>query len=102
MGHEAFGRWFTEELSNDNILLEKILTSISQIEKNKIVEQSFRGQAFELTVELEQASVRALSLDHDSEEELGDNLELFDQELMADCGLPDFREALVSWSKFVS
>lgn len=102
MGHEAFGRWFTEELSNDNILLEKILTSISQIEKNLILEMVFPGKFFELTIESEQASVRALSLSHESEEELGDNLELFDQELMADCGLPDFRSALVSWSNFVS
>ena len=102
MGHEAFGRWFTEELSNNKNLLEKILSSISQIENNLIFEKHFRGQVFELTVDLEQASVRALSLTNDSEEELDDNLELFDQELISDCGFPDFKEALISWQEFVS
>ena len=102
MGHEAFGRWFTEDLSNDIKLVDKILSSISEIEKKTSVRKIFRGDAFELTVELEQASVRALSLDTDSEEELGDNLALFDQELMADCGLTDFKETLVSWREFIA
>jgi uncharacterized protein YacL (UPF0231 family) len=102
MGHEAFGRWFTEDLSNDTILVDKILSSISQIENKTIDRENFRGKVFELTVELEQASVRALSLDHDSEEELGDNLALFDQELMSDCGLTDFKETLVSWREFIA
>ncbi len=102
MGHEAFGRWFTEELSKDIMLVDKILSSISQIENKTVVEKNYRGKVFELIVELEQVSVRALSLDYDSEEELGDNLELFDQELMSDCGLPDFKEALISWREFIS
>jgi uncharacterized protein YacL (UPF0231 family) len=102
MGHEAFGRWFTEELSNDIILVDKILSSISEIENRAIVRKIFHGKVFELTVELEQASVRALSLDYDSEEELGHDLELFDQELMSDCGLTDFKETLVSWREFIA
>ncbi|PHS18542.1 MAG: hypothetical protein COA86_07570 [Kangiella sp.] len=102
MGHEAFGRWFTEELSKDIVLVDKILSSISQIENNTLIEKTFRGKVFELTIEIEQASVRALSLDYDSEEELGDNLELFDQELMSDCGLTDFQEALISWREFIT
>ena len=101
MGHEAFGRWFTEDLSNDVSLVDEILSSISLIENKTIVRKAFHGKVFELTVELEQASVRALSLDYDSEEELGDDLELFDQELMSDCGLTDFKEALVSWREFI-
>ncbi|MFT6733817.1 MAG: hypothetical protein ACJAS9_002011 [Polaribacter sp.] len=101
MGHEAFGRWFTEELSNDIILVDKILSSISQIENNTLVEKNFPGKFFELTLELEQASVRALSLAHDSDEELGDNLQLFDQELMSDCGLTDFKDVLISWREFI-
>ena len=102
MGHEAFGRWFTEDLSNDIVLVDKILSSISQIENKTIVKKYFRGKVFELTVELEQASVRALSLDYDSEEELGDNMALFDQELMSDCGLTDFKATLFSWREFIA
>jgi uncharacterized protein YacL (UPF0231 family) len=101
MGHEAFGRWFTEDLSNDLILVDKILSSIALIENKTIGRKIFRGNAFELTLEFEQASVRALSLDYDSEEEPGDNLEFFDQELMSDCGLTDFKETLVSWREFI-
>lgn len=101
MGHEAFGRWFTEELSKDIILVDKILSGISQIENKTVVEKNYRGKVFELMLELEQVSVRALALDYDSGEELGDNLQLFDQELMSDCGLPDFKEALISWREFI-
>jgi uncharacterized protein YacL (UPF0231 family) len=102
MGHEAFGRWFTEDLSNDIILVDKILSSIFQIENKTIARKIFRGKDFELIVELEQVSVRALSLENDSEEELGDDLALFDQELMSDCGLTDFKETLVSWREFIA
>ncbi len=102
IGHEAFGRWFTKDLSNDIILVDKILSSISNIENKTIVRKKFRGKAFKLTIQLEQASVRALSLDYDSEEGLGDNLELFDQKLMSDCGLTDFKETLVSWREFIT
>ena len=102
MGHEAFGRWFTEELSNDISLVDNILSSITLIESRSVFEKYFCGKFFELTVEFEQVSVRALSLSYDSEDEMGDNLELFDQELMSDCGLPDFKEALVSWREFIS
>jgi uncharacterized protein YacL (UPF0231 family) len=66
------------------------------------VRKKFQGKTFALMIDLEQASVRALSLDYDSEEELGDNLELFDQELMLDCGLTDFKETLVSWREFIA
>ncbi|MFT4650604.1 MAG: hypothetical protein ACI9FB_004231 [Candidatus Azotimanducaceae bacterium] len=102
MGHEAFGRWFTEDLSNDIVLVDQILSSIAQIEDKAIGRKTFRGNAFELTVELEQASVRNLWLDYESEEELGDDLELFDQELMSDCGLTDFKDTLVSWREFIA
>jgi uncharacterized protein YacL (UPF0231 family) len=102
MGHEAFGRWFTEDLSNDIVLVDKILSSISQVENKTIVRKNFRGKVFELTVEIAQASVRALSLDTDSDEELGDDLALFDQELMSDCGLTDFKAILFSWREFIA
>jgi uncharacterized protein YacL (UPF0231 family) len=102
MGHEAFGRWLTEDLSNDVALVDQILSSIAQVEDKAIGRKNFRGNAFELTVELEQASVRNLSLDYESEEELGDDLALFDQEQMSDCGLTDLKEALVSWREFIA
>lgn len=102
MGHEAFGRWFTEELSKDLILMDKILSSIAQIEGSIIVERVFSGTLFELTVDIESASVLALSLAEDSEAALDDNLQLFDNELMSDCGLTDFKEALIAWQEFIS
>ena len=43
-----------------------------------------------------------MSLDYDSDQELGDDLELFDQEQMSDCGLTDFKETLVSWREFIT
>ena len=75
MGHEALGRWFTEELSNDVNLIDKILDSISIIENKGAFEQTFCGKNFELTIELGQVSVRALSLESSSEEELNDDLD---------------------------
>ncbi|MGK0399728.1 MAG: hypothetical protein ACJA0I_002033 [Gammaproteobacteria bacterium] len=102
MGHEAFGQWFTEDLSNDVILVDKILVCIFEIENKAIVRKTFIGKTFELTIDLEQASVRALSLDYDSDQELEDDMELFDQEQMSDCGLTDFKATLVSWREFIA
>ena len=102
MGHEAFSHWFTEELSNDIVLVDKILSSVSKVENRSVFEKHFCGKSFELTLEFEQVVVRALLLDYDTKEDLGDDLEVFDQELMSDCGLPDFKDVLVSWREFIS
>jgi uncharacterized protein YacL (UPF0231 family) len=102
MGHEAFGQWFTEDLSNDIMLVDKILVSIFEIENKVIVKKTFLGKTFELMIEFEQASVRALSLDYDSNQALDDGMELFDQEQLSECGLTDFKETLVSWREFIT
>jgi len=102
MGHGTFGQWFTEDMSNDIVLIDKALFSICEVENRTTARKNFAGSAFELMLDLEQASVRALSFDYDSEEGLGDSLALFGQELMADCGLTDFKETLVSWREFIT
>lgn len=102
MGHEAFGRWFSEELSNNLSLINSILDYLSKVESGALVSKTVTGTEFELEIEASQISVRALSLDCFFDDELPEDAELFDHELTSDCGLPDFKEALISWSEFIS
>ena len=101
MGHEAIGRWLSEELSTNALLLEEVLSSIAQIENNTMSKKKFIGQDFDLLIDLNEAIIQAHSLAYDYQDELPDNTALFDQELIADCGLPDFKQALISWQEFL-
>ncbi len=101
IGHEAIGRWLTEELSSDEQAIAELLDYIRKIDQKKIFQHQIMGNEFQLRLNIEQIEVIALALDIDVYEELPEDTNLYDQESYAECGIHDFKQAVLDWQKFV-
>lgn len=102
IGHEAIGLWFTEELSNNKRAIAELLDMIRQLEQHTIFQYHTQGKTFQLRLNTEQAEVIALALEIDIDEELPEQTELYDQESYAECGISDFKQALLDWEFFIT
>lgn len=103
IGHEAIGRWFTEELAIDSLRINELLSMIDQCQQGLIKRHSMMGRLFQLIINEDEVEVVALALNADVDEaDLPEDTNVFDQELQAECGLEDFKGALLSWQTFVA
>lgn len=102
MGHEAIGRWFSEELCNSLKRINELLNIIEQIEQRNINQRQIIGAEFELHIDINEVEIFAQALDFDHNEGLPEDTNLYDEESRSGCGLPDFKQALLSWKTFIS
>lgn len=103
MDHEAFGNWLTDELSNDSARLQEILTVVREIEQGERTEFEWKGHDFLLHLDRDDAEVVALELlqNHSLEELAEEDMDFYDAESRAICGLEDFRDLLIEWRDFL-
>ena len=103
MDHEAFGLWLTDELASNLERLDEIANAIKDILSNARQEYEWIGRDFVVRLNRDDAEVIALSLLQEyTEDELNDeDLELYDAESRAMCGLEDFQELLLEWRDFL-
>lgn len=101
MGHEAFGRWLSEELGQERQRLEQLLDAIEQLRNRQIREYRLDGSEFSLELDREEVRVRAHSLDDNADSTDLEDLHFYDDELEAGCGLDDFRDVLVAWRELI-
>jgi len=102
MGHEAIGRWLCEELGQDKAQLEQLLDAIGQLQQRRLMEYRLEGSEFSLELDREEVRVRAHSLDGASDDTGLDDLDFYDDELEAGCGLDDFRDVLQAWRELIA
>ncbi|WP_028471057.1 YacL family protein [Neptunomonas japonica] len=102
MGAEAVGRWFSEELSDDLQQINQLIELVETLERDEISNYQQSGKEFQLRLNRNEIEVVALVLGLDIDEELPEDTNLYDVESYAGCGLPDFKQALLSWQSFVS
>ena len=101
IGHEAIGLWFSEELASNQVTISELLARIHELEQRKISQFRIQGREFQLRLSWEQIEVLALALEIDVDEELPESTHLYDQESYAECGLQDFKQAVLRWQEFV-
>jgi uncharacterized protein YacL (UPF0231 family) len=99
MDHEAFGHWFTDELKKDPAKIESLLKVIERLENHEIFEQEIIGIDLKLT--LNRDDVEANELHDYIDDEIPEETDFSDDHTHALCGLPDFKEAILSWQSFV-
>lgn len=107
MGHEAIGRWLSDELSNNQLAVQRLIDVISQIEKGHIGFREFNGAEFQLTICITGVEISPLEDGSLEDHILEDNSilqdsNLYEGESFSQCGLSDFKEVLVSWKDFVA
>lgn len=99
MGAEALGKWFTDELGNDQSKIAVLLETIEQLERRQL--KDFRLNGAESAMYLDQYEVEVYPLQEmEPDAEAPEGTEFNDQQLRAGCGLEDFKQALLSWQEF--
>lgn len=101
MEHEVMGRWFGEELCDNQAAISEVLMAIEALIGGSMTEWRRTGREFSVELDTEQARVYANVLGLGQDEELDEGLALYDSELEAGCGLEDLQRALLSWQQFL-
>jgi uncharacterized protein YacL (UPF0231 family) len=102
MGHEVLGRWFAEQLGDDNRKANYILSQIAAIKIGTI--NHWQDICGDLTIDIDPEQVRVFAnvIDFEEKYELEDAMSLYDAESESYCGLEDFESVLQSWLAFIN
>ena len=101
IGYEAMALWFNEEIESNLQNISTLLHQIEQLEKRKKANFYIEGKEFQLRLNWDGVEVRALALGVEVYEELPESTHLYDQESFSECGLQDFKQAVLTWQEFV-
>lgn len=103
--HENLGPWLEIELANNTEKLTEILSAIACVGSGEKHEVTIVGHEFSVTMDKNDVTVQSNSSlnGFDSNEEMSILAELnaSEQHAHSVCGLEDFHQLLLSWSKFV-
>ena len=102
MGHEALGYWLTHELGCNQALATSVVNAITQLQAKQRWDYQFEGSEYNLLLSRDDVTVRAHALDASLDEELETDLDFYDDESTASCGLDDFLEILQAWLLFIN
>ncbi len=98
--HENLGPWLEIELGSDTEKLTELLTAIAAVESGKQHEVNVIGQEFSVMIDKNDVIIQSNIALNGDDENIPDGLENSEQFAMSSCGLDDFRQLLLSWSKF--
>lgn len=103
MDHEALGLWFSDELGADCQKIAEISRVIKAIIAGEQTNYSWQGRDFLLLLTREEAEVIDLSLLNEASlaEIAEQDLDYYDAEQRAMCGLEDFYDLLIDWRDFL-
>lgn len=102
MDHEVLGRWFAEQLGDDNRKANYIISQIAAIKKGTLTHWRDIGGDLTIDIDTEQVRVFANVIDFDEKYQLEDAMNLYDAESESYCGLEDFESVLQSWLAFIN
>lgn len=103
MGHEAFGRWLSEEVSDKQSLISEILNGVAQLKNRQRFDFIHEGHEFDIEITADEAIIRAHTLASAGDEDMPDeDLDFYDQESFARCGLDDFAGLMSGWQQFIT
>ena len=101
MGHEAFATWLEQE-GQTIIWIKELLAKVALLQQRAITEFTLVGGEFSLLLNQDEAQVVNHSLLNNQDEiDLETDMDFYDAEVQAACGLEDFLNLLESWLEFV-
>lgn len=103
--HEVIGPWIEVELGHDTIKLTQLLTAIDSVEKGQKNEVVITGHEYSVAISQSDVEIQTNASLNGAEplpEMLTTDHIHFDQNESAACGIDDFRELLLSWSRFTN
>ncbi|MFT5806683.1 MAG: hypothetical protein ACI9LG_000953 [Moritella dasanensis] len=102
MEQTALGSWIQGTLGTDKATIALIQAEIDLLKARKKQEYRLIGDEMTLTLTQEDACACMNSELIDSGEELDDDMNFYDAETVAVCGLEDFEIILQAWLRFIS
>ena len=101
MGHEAFATWLEQE-GQEVAWVKQLLEQIILLQEHKINEIKWQGSEFSLLLTEDEAQVANHSLLNNQDEMgLDEDMNFYDLEIQASCGLEDFINLIESWLAFI-
>lgn len=105
MEHEAVARWANSEIQGNLAKVQQILTLLQQYQHNAspTTDKILTGKEFSLHINQDEVMVKANILFDESAtaDTLEEDLQFYDEENIAFCGLEDFIHFLQSYSEFI-
>ena len=102
MGHEAIGRWLTDELGSNQKALQSLIDIVTQIEQSLIGFREINGSELQLTVSLNGVEVSLIETGVELDDSIDEEDSLYESESFSECGLQDFKQVLLSWFDYIS
>lgn len=102
MGHEAIGRWLTDELGDNLQRVQALINTVEQVEQSIIGFREIIGLELVLHLSISGIEIEPVESDVEPDEMMIENGELYQSESFSECGLQDFKQALLSWQEYVS
>jgi len=103
--HENIGPWLEIELAKNINKLTTLLSAIASVEKGEKHEILIQGSEFSVLIEKNDVTIEHNSV-HDIPDEqlvaMADELHNDEFNAVSHCGLDDFHQLLLSWSKFIN
>lgn len=103
--HEVVGPWIEVELGHDATKLTQLLTAIDNVEKGHEAEIMITGHEYTVAISKTDVEIQT-NASLNGAEELSEMLTTdhihFDQSESAACGIDDFRDMLLSCSRFTN
>ncbi|ASP40463.1 hypothetical protein CHH28_18060 [Bacterioplanes sanyensis] len=103
MDHEAFGFWLSDDLGDNHEVLTQLLEKTDALLTGELQEFEWRGHDFMLRLSRDDADVIAHELlqQHSLDELNEEDMDFYDAESRASCGLEDFKDLLIEWRDFL-
>lgn len=101
MGHEALGYWLTQEVGNRADKIASLFKALNNLTQGTAWDFELEGFEYDLLLSRNDATVKAHCLNAGDETDLEEDMDFYDAESSARCGLEDFSSLLKDWAEFV-
>lgn len=102
MGHEIVGRWLQEEIGKDPMKITQVEKLIEQSFSAPSQEHNLTGTEISLMIQGDEVLVQENALAHDHDVEMESELDFYNAESTASCGIEDFMILIERWKDFLN
>ncbi|HHF2884178.1 YacL family protein [Vibrio diabolicus] len=102
MGHEIVGRWLQEEIGKDPMKIAQVEKLIEQSFSAPSQEHNLTGTEISLMIQGDEVLVQENALAHDHDVEMESELDFYNAESTASCGIEDFMILIERWKDFLN
>ncbi|CAM2847681.1 YacL family protein [Vibrio rarus] len=102
MGHEIVGRWLQEEIGRDTEKLQQVFELINNAQTSSTQLLTLPGVEISLAIEMGEVTVQENVLQQQQDQEFEPDMDFYNSESSAVCGLEDFSILIHQWQRFLT